>query len=365
MFFLGSIFAVQAHRTEEDILDTEAGTIVALSKVGGELGKFVDKIQGLKVLDEAFSQGKSIKNRVYKDMALAQIANEFASLDEISKAIQITQMLRDKHLLSTNLGKIAQKLAPTNLQEAQLLLEKAVAIARQNRKRNEVPPVLAELAGKWVKLNQTARANALLEESMLQVEQLKKIKLAEKLQIYAEIGANLMAAGQKERAFVLFDKAYTQSLGVTDPFDQAAILAMLGGELAEKGQPEKAKLMLHKALSAAENIQEVTKKNDILSEIARNFSQAKEYQIAAEISKNINDEYFLAEGLIRTAKNHAKVKQHEEAGQLLNICIAKANSISSIQKKSMVWAKVASEMASMGKVQEATELLNKAYQNLV
>ncbi|MDZ7900414.1 MAG: hypothetical protein U5N85_20605 [Arcicella sp.] len=361
------IFFVQisfAHRTEKDIMETKAGKLIALSKIGGEIGKFKDKNEGIVILNRALSQAKKLKNKWYKEVTLAEIAIEYSGLGEHDMALDITNNIKDKHLFSTNLGKIANKLAKTNPEKAKGLLESAVNKIRVSEHKNEIPAVLAELSGRYEKLNQIDLANNLLEEALQIIESQSNIPLYEKLSTYAEIAANLVAVGNKEKAFALFDKAYVLSNNLNNPFEKAAILAMLGGELAEKGQPQKALVMLEKAQQAASMIEDKNKKNDILSEITRNLSQAKENAKAEILSKSIDDYYFLTEGLIRIAKNYSKIQQQEKALGLLNDSIIAAKKINSNSKKALTFAKIASELANIEQNTKALQLLSEAMSSI-
>ena len=203
-----------------------------------------------------------------------------------------------------------------------------------------------------------------MREANAAVEKIKDIHLDDKLSLYAEIAANMVAAGQKEEAFNLFDKAYLLSAQLEAPFERAAILTMLGGELAEKGQPEKALQMLNEALKVSALIKNEQQRHDVTSEIARNYSQSKKCEKGTEIANGIGDAYFSAEALIAAAKNYAKQKQPEAAYPLLQALVIKANSISNLNKKATIQAKTASELAEMGKKEEAIALLEEALKTL-
>lgn len=353
-------FSAMAHRTEVDILETAAAKSVVLAKIGGETGKHTGIPQGLALLDQALAEANKVKNISHREAALAEIANEYAGLNSIDKALEITRGIGNVHLHVTNLGKIANKLVNTNPALATQLLDEAVAAARAGNTPHNLPAELAELSGKYVRLKQTATAQALLADANILVEKLADIHLDHKLSIYAEIAANMVAAGQKEAAFVLFEKAYQQSAALTDPFEKAAILAMLGGELAEKGQPEKAIAMLDEAMKASKLITDENLRSDVASEIAQNYSQAKKCETAAAIGNNITDGYFSCEAYIRTAKNYIKQKQNDMAYPLLTLTRQKAAAIPLQSKKAMMLAKTASELYEMGKGEEAKALLAEA-----
>ncbi|MDR7210093.1 hypothetical protein [Flavobacterium piscis] len=354
-----------AHRTEVNILDTEAGKIAALAKVGGEMGRYFDKQKGLEILSRALSEIYTIDNKNYRETVLAAIANEYAGLDEIKKAINITRSITDVHLYATNMGKIANKLVKSNPTLANELLNEAVTKARKEAEEHDLPALLAELSGKYIRLNKTDVAQELLKEANLAVEKIKNIHLDDKLSLYAEIAANMVAAGQKEDAFKLFDKAYTLSSKIEDPFERAAILTMLGGELAEKGQPEKAIQMLDKALKVSLLIKDEQKRTDVTSEIARNYGQSKKFEKGIEIAKGIPDAYFSSEALIVLAKNYAKTKQPNEAYNLLKEVVKKTNAISSESKKATIQSKAAAELTELGKKEEGKSLLEDALKILI
>jgi tetratricopeptide (TPR) repeat protein len=353
-------FAAYAHRTEIDILDTEAGKAAALAKIGGETGKFIDRQKGLDILAKAMAEANLVKRNELRELVLAEIAIEYAALDEIEKALTITRGLKDVHLHVTNLGKVANKLVITEPKLAEELLAEAVKKAKTEAKADDTPALLAELSGKYVRLKNLSTAHTLLAEANRIVETLKDIHLDDKLSLYAEIAANMVAANQKEEALKLFDKAYVMSNELTDPFERGAILAMLGGELAEKGQPAKAFEMLQEALRVSDEIKDEKRRNDIVSEIARNFSQAKDCEKAERIAKGINDAYYSSEALIRTAKNYSKQKKTESALDLLHVVNDKARTITVTNKRAMVMAKSASEFADLGKKDEARTLLDEA-----
>ena len=354
-----------AHRTEVNILDTEAGKIAALAKVGGETGRFFDKQKGLEILSRALSDIYSIDNKLYRETVLAAIANEYAGLDEIKKAINITRTISDVHLYATNMGKIANKLVKSNPALATELLNEAVNKARKEAMEDDLPALLAELSGKYIRLNKPDIAKELLKEANIAVEKIKNIHLDDKLSLYAEIAANMVAAGQKEEAFKLFDKAYALSSQLKDPFERAAILTMLGGELAEKGQPEKAIQMLDEALKVSLLIKNEQNKTDVTSEIARNYGQSKKFEKGIEIAKGIPDAYFSSEALIVLAKNYAKTKQTSEAYNLLKEVLSKTASISSESKKATIQAKTAAELFELDKKEEGKILLADALKTLI
>ncbi|MDZ7878346.1 MAG: hypothetical protein U5L45_11775 [Saprospiraceae bacterium] len=127
------------------------------------------------------------------------------------------------------------------------------------------------------------------------------------------------AVGQKDKAFALFDKAFAV---VCREFSKNRQFSSAGSEWRKKGNP-KSHRYARRALTTSEQIGNTHLKNDIISEIARNFSQAKDHERAEVLSKNIQDPYFLVEGLIRTAKNHIKVKNIEKAYELLNFSTEK------------------------------------------
>ncbi|MFN7014950.1 MAG: tetratricopeptide repeat protein [Bacteroidia bacterium] len=353
-----------AHRAEINILDTEAGKASALAKVGGETGRYINKEKGLEILAKALSEVYNVENLHYREIVLAAIANEYAGLDETTKAINITRSLNDVHLYVTNLGKIANKLVKTNPELAEKLLNEAVEKARKKADEHDFPALLAELSGKYIRLNKTEVVKGLLKEANTAVEKIKEIHLDDKLSLYAEIAANMVAAGQKDEAFKIFDKAYELSKNLEDPFERAAILAMLGGELAEKGQPEKALLMLEEALKVCAMIKDEQKRGDVTSEVARNFSQSKKCERAVEIAKSINDIYFASEALIVTAKNSQKIKQQEAALRILKDLSKSAENIENKNKKAIILAKTAAELAELGKKEDAQNLLEKAFKTL-
>ncbi len=301
-FFILFSLSANAHRTDVDILATEAGKVAALSKIGGETGRNINKEKGIKILDTALILSFEIKNKEYREVALALIANEYAGLGEIDKAINITQSISDVYIFVTNFGKIANKLVSSNPALAENLLDEAIIQAKKEADKEDIPALLAELSGKYTRLKKVETARQLLKEANEQVNQLNDIHLDDKLSLYAEIAANMVAAGLKEDAFKLFDKAFELSSQLKDPFERVAILTMLGGELAEKGQPEKALNMLEEALKICPTIENINLRNDVTSEIARNYSQSKNFTKAKEIAIKIEDGYFSSDALITTAK---------------------------------------------------------------
>jgi tetratricopeptide (TPR) repeat protein len=342
-FFILFNLSANAHRTEVDILETEAGKVAALSKIGGETGRYINKEKGIKILDTALILSFEIKNKDYREVVLALIANEYAGLGEIEKAINITQSISDVYIFVTNFGKIANKLVSSNPAD-----------------KEDLPALLAELSGKYTRLQKVETARQLLKEANQMVNQLNDIHLDDRLSLYAEIAANMVAAGLKEEAFKLFDKAFELSSQLKDPFERVAILTMLGGELAEKGQPEKALNMLEEAFKICPTIENINKRNDVTSEIARNYSQSKNFIKAKEIAMTIEDGYLSSDALITTAKNHMKLKQLDDAYSILKIVEEKISSISVLEKKAMIMAKTAAELAELGRKDEAEKMLLKA-----
>jgi tetratricopeptide (TPR) repeat protein len=260
----------------------------------------------------------------------------------------------------TNFGKIANKLVNSNPALAEKLLNEAIIKAKKEADKEDLPALLAELSGKYTRLQKIETARQLLKEANQLVNQLNDIHLDDKLSLYAEIAANMVAAGLKEEAFKLFDKAFELSSQLKDPFERVAILTMLGGELAEKGQPEKALNMLEEAFKICPTIENVNKRNDVTSEIARNYSQSKNFIKAKEIAMTIEDGYFSSDALITTAKNHMKLKQLDDAYSILKIVEEKISSISVLEKKAMIMAKTAAELAELGRNDEAEQLLVNA-----
>jgi|GEM_PF-1575021 tetratricopeptide (TPR) repeat protein len=359
-FFILFSLPANAHRTDMDILATEAGKVAALSKIGGETGRNINKEKGIKILDTALILSFEIKNKEYREVALALIANEYAGLGETDKAINITESISDVYIFVTNFGKIANKLVSSNPTLAENLLDEAIIKAKKEADKEDLPALLAELSGKYTRLKKVETARQLLKEANEQVNQLNDIHLDDKLSLYAEIAANMVAAGLKEEAFKLFDKAFELSSQLKDPFEKVAILTMLGGELAEKGQPEKALNMLEEALKICPTIENINLRNDVTSEIARNYSQSKNFAKAKEIAIKIEDGYFSSDALITTAKNHMKLKQLEEASNILEIVKDKISSISDVEKKAVIMAKTAAELAELGRKDEAEKMLSEA-----
>jgi tetratricopeptide (TPR) repeat protein len=359
-FFILFNLSANAHRTEVDILETEAGKVAALSKIGGETGRYINKEKGIKILDTALILSFEIKNKDYREVVLALIANEYAGLGEIEKAINITQSISDVYIFVTNFGKIANKLVNSNPALAEKLLDEAIIKAKKEADKEDLPALLAELSGKYTRLQKVETARQLLKEANQMVNQLNDIHLDDRLSLYAEIAANMVAAGLKEEAFKLFDKAFELSSQLKDPFERVAILTMLGGELAEKGQPEKALNMLEEAFKICPTIENINKRNDVTSEIARNYSQSKNFIKAKEIAMTIEDGYLSWDALITTAKNHMKLKQLDDAYSILKIVEEKISSISVLEKKAMIMAKTAAELAELGRKDEAEKMLLKA-----
>jgi tetratricopeptide (TPR) repeat protein len=326
----------------------------------GETGRYIDKEKGIKILDTALILSFEIKNKDYREVVLALIANEYAGLGEIDKAINITQSIFDVYIFVTNFGKIANKLVNSNPALAEKLLDEAIIKAKKEADKEDLPALLAELSGKYTRLKKVETARQLVKEASELVNQLIDIHLDDKLNLYAEIAANMVAAGLKEEAFKLFDKAYELSSQLKDPFQRAAILTMLGGELAEKGQPQKALKMLDEALKICPTIENTKKRNDVTSEIARNYSQSKNCIKAKEVAMTIADGYFSSDALITTAKNYMKLQQLEEAATVLKIVQEKISSISILEKKVMIMAKTAAELAELGRKDEAKKVLINA-----
>ena len=67
-----------AHRSEVNILDTDAGKVAALAKVGGETGRYIDRQKGLTILAKALVDVFYVENQHYREIVLATIANEYA-----------------------------------------------------------------------------------------------------------------------------------------------------------------------------------------------------------------------------------------------------------------------------------------------
>ena len=86
-------------------------------------------------------------------------------LDEISKAINITRSLANVHLYVTNLGKISNKLVNTHPSKAEALLEEAVIKARKEADEQDLPALLAELSGKYVRLKKDNDCTNVIERS--------------------------------------------------------------------------------------------------------------------------------------------------------------------------------------------------------
>lgn len=348
-----------AHRSRVNLLDTEAANVVVMVKIGSEAGKLISRENGSEWLQRALKDAKQIKNETYREETLALVANELAGLGQVSQAIDITRNLKDKHLKVTTLGKIAQKLAAIQPKTADQLLAEAVDEARTCKDQVDKAALLAELAGKYGKLGNAAKGLELMDAACEEVSQLKTAD-AEVVGTLAEIAANFSALKQKEKAMSYFEKAAELTRSLNDAFDKAACLAMLGGEFAEKGCPGEAVKMLREASLAAEQINNAGKKDDILSEIARNFSHAKDYDQALAIAGQIKDNFWRSEALIRVGKNYSKQKEYNKAMAVLEQANQAAITTTAIPKRSLLLAKLATEYADALQQTQALQSLNAA-----
>lgn len=274
----------------------------------------------------------------------------------------------------------------------------------ENKSRKAV--TLAEIAGQYLKVDQTEKADPLLAEVLKIVRELEEISARD----LAEIAVQYSIAGQTEQANLLFSQALKKIQSLPEPsstpneegqiawnaskvfalndvaraygkagqFDRAIKLAKTISEtnnrsstladisryLAEAGQ-------LDEAFEVTQELENGTDKAELLAELSIRFAGEGQHKKAAETFAQILPAAKLAdEGLVDghdrvlvdIAIQYAKEEQYEQAEELVQAIGTTGESDDSAQYKAEALTGIARQAAVVGKTELASGILAQAYQ---
>ncbi|MEX2615138.1 MAG: hypothetical protein WD767_03485 [Alphaproteobacteria bacterium] len=357
-----------AHRDErlEDAVEAaepSARSRFQASQIYAQVGhKFVvlgHGDEGRDLINRAEALAETIDVPLLRDEALAHLANEIASTDRFERALAVHAHIEDIEI-RTKLGwKLVNKLGKAS--------DIAAARSMLARMIDEVLPIEDDLELRAELLAGTGANHRFTEPSEGVPFVYEAYGIAQALSdpyerglFFNEIGANLMDVGHTERARRVFERSRDLINKIGNPLNRARFLAMLGGEQAEKGDRDAAASDLELGVEAALRVPAGEDRNDVLSEIARNFGQSYRFERGIEVADAIADPYHRAEGYIRIAKNMHRQKRGEDALALLDRTEALTGEIVDPYRRGIVLRKLASEWISLDMRDRAVAALRAA-----
>ena len=319
--------------------------------------------EGELMLDEALAEARMLEHELLRNQVLHHIANEVASTDDFERALSLREEITDLEL-RTKLGwKLVNKLGKAGEGDrAQALLDEMVVQILAVEGDLELRAELLAGTGSNYRFTDPAGGVALVYEAYGLAQGISSAY--ERGLFFNEIGANMMDIKHSERAVRLFERSRNLLDDIQSPLERARFLAMLGGEQAEKGRRDDAARDLELGVAAALKVAEGEDRNDVLSEIARNFGQSYQFERGLEVADMIPDPYYRAEGYIRIAKNMHREGQKPQALQLLERSAELAESVDSFYLRGTLQRKLAAEWISLKDYQRASALLAKAINGL-
>ncbi len=330
-----------------------------LAQVGHKLLIIGRDRSGSDLLERAETLADGLADPLLRDEAIAHLANEIASTDALDRAIALYRTVNDLET-RTKLGwKLVNKLGKAGeTARAQTLLDEMLPEVLAIENDLELRAELLAGTGASHRFTEAARGVPLVYEAYGIVQAIAD-SYSRGL-FLNEIGANLMDVGHTERAVRVFERSRALLDAIESPLERARFLAMLGGEQAEKGQREAAARDLERGVQAAERIPPGEDRNDVMSELARNFGQSHRFERGIRVADAIPDPYYRAEGYLRIAKNLHRQARAADALDLLARTEALAARIESPYRRGIILRKLASEWIALHEPEQAATLLDGA-----
>ncbi len=291
------------------------------------------------------------------DEIKGHLANELASMNRFDDAICVMKEIESLEIACKTVWKLANKMGKSGEKErAQVLLDTIAG----NIRLLDASAMKAELlTGTGANYRHVDASLGLpyVYEAYGIVQMISDLN--DKAILLNEIGANLVDIGHMDQAKYVFVQASQTAELLEDPLAKARALAMLGGEMAEKGLRDEAPEVLERGLAAASLVSEGEEKWDVISEIARNFGQSYRFERGIEVSEMLESAYYRIEGFIRIAKNMARLKQIDQAVQLLERSEIEAATIVDTYRFGTISRKIASEYISLKQPERARTQLDR------
>ncbi len=306
------------------------------------------------VVDQALSNSGNLGD---SSSVFAYLANEYAAKGEFTKAIEMAKKIEVREKKVKTIWKVVNKLAKKgHIEEATTLL----AIAKEEAQAETDLVLKAELlsgTGGTYRFVDKSIGVPLVQEAQNIIESLPNG--FERAILLNESGAHFVDVDLKEEAEKVFELARKEVDFIETSIDKAKALAMLGGEKAEKGFREKAPADLVDALEFAKESDSV-KKEAVMSEVARNFGQCRQFDMGIDAANEIHDLYQRSEGYLKIIKNLTKVDQENESRRLLKMVEEFTNLISNKEEKIIVLRKISSEYVALKDYEKAKVNIEKA-----
>jgi len=335
------------------------GVSLIQAQVGTEWAKLGDTTRAQACFTAAQTATISIAHPLLQDYAWAHLANAAAAAGNDDLANQAFAAITDPRLRAHATWKLVNKLGKAKrIDEARALLDATRAVVEAS----ELPPgdraaLLAETGGSY-RFIDPALGLPLVEQALALAAQVDDpFDGAVLLNV---IGACLVDVGAADRAAAVFAQAGERAETITDVSDRVHHLAMLGGERAEKNLRDDAVIALEAAVALALTLPSGEDREEVLSEIARNFGQAHRFTRALAVAEYITDPYYRAEGWIRIAKNQARMGHPADARALLERTTTLADGITDGHQQAIIRRKLASEWISLRERARAEPLLLQA-----
>lgn len=326
--------------------------------------KMIGNIEKSKVFfDKSIKSIDNIQEPYLKDEAQALFANELATAKEFAKSIEILNQINDQRVRTHATWKVSSKIAKEKNEK--------LAIELLEKLENEIS-LIKDLSLKAELLTGTGAKYRYIEPNKGIALVYEAYGIAqtfsnpfEKALMYNELGANLIDIGQKEKAMKLFKESKEIGLALKNIHQKADVFAMHGGELAEKGERNEAKNSLKIALQSAIQITSKENKDEVLSEIARNFGQSYAWEEGLKTCDMIESPYHKAEGYIRISKNMYKEKLNTKSQELLEHTFKLVDSIDNSYEKATILRKLAAEWYMHKNDNEVNKLLTQIEQIVI
>jgi len=329
-----------------------------LGQLGHKLVIIGREEQGRQLITEALSGAGMLEHPLLRDQALHHLANEVASTGAFDQALALREEIPELEL-RTKLGwKLVNKLGKAGrTDEAQALLDEMLVEILHVEEDLELRAELLAGTGANHRFTDHVKGVPLVYEAYGLAQSIPSPY--KRGLFFNEIGANLMDIKHRDRAVRVFERSRGLLEQIESPLELARFLAMLGGEQAEKGKRDAAARDLELGVKAAQDIPAGEDRNDVLSELARNFGQSYRFKRGIEVADSIPDPFYRAEGYIRIAKNMHRQGEGHAAIQLLEQTADISDRIESPFRRGIILRKLASEWINLKDYERAGQLLDQ------
>jgi tetratricopeptide (TPR) repeat protein len=323
---------------------------------------------------------EAIKNRDYREAALADLAFQYAVAGELNQALDLSDRLDQK---SKILSVVVQMIEPLASQRSPDQLVAILTRVSQNADALKTPAVkvnlLTQIAQAWIRSERQDQAIAILPKLLTTVQSIKDaeerekqvatiavmyakvgnfdqaIKLAETLTVeqkddtLGEIASSLAAVGQFESALQMVDR-------IQSNFYKASTLEQISLAYTKAGKKPEALTVLSQAVQFVEKMdveQESQERNDFLGSFAVQFVEIGQDEKAFQVIGKI-EPFARASKAADLADYYLERKQYDRVMQVIQVMKAAGDQ----DRVSSTLSSLATHYITLGQYDRALEIAN-------